>query len=170
MPLFPNTLLAWAFTGNEFSLTCSVNNVSIIILLWGVRANFIDSHFSLSNSHSTFAGEEFFIHQLCKLRQGPETQTGFFLVLTVISSNTDALVGNISAVWQCGSMQGKKICTPFLNCLLIRIFVKKLHKMIWQLFYLLMASLQTTVEMVKCAQTSYIFTLQIIFPSITELT
>lgn len=71
---------------------------------------------------------------------------------------------------QCGSVQGKKkICTPFLSCLLILIFVKKVHKMIWQLFYLLIASLQTTVEMVKWAQTLYIFTLQILFPSITEL-
>lgn len=50
---FPNTLLAWTFTGNEFCLTCSMNNVNIIVLLWGVRTNCIDSHFSLSSSHTT---------------------------------------------------------------------------------------------------------------------
>lgn len=116
MPLFPNTLLASTFTGTKFYLTCFVNDVSFIILLCEVRANLIDSHFSLSNSHTIFASKEFFIHQHCKLRQGPETQTGFFLILLSPPTATQLLVIPL----QCDSVQGKKkICIHFLKCLLI---------------------------------------------------
>lgn len=110
---FSNTLLARTFTGNEFSLTCSMNNVNIIVLLLGVRTNLVDSHFSLSNSHITLPGKGFFIFQHCKIRQGPDTQTGFFLIFTVVASNSDALSGGTS---ECDSMQGKKkVCILFLK-------------------------------------------------------
>lgn len=116
MPLFPNTLLAWTFTGNKFFLTHSVDRASVTILLWGVRATFLDRHFILSNIHNRFVGKEFFIHQHSKLQQGPETPPGlFFLILAVTTSSCSTLAGDTSA-----RVQGDKMFrTPFHKCLLI---------------------------------------------------
>lgn len=79
------------------------------------ESELIDSYFILSNSRTTFAGKELLIRQESKLKKGPETQPGFFLILTVIASNCDTLAGDTST-----SVQGKeKFRAPFHERLLI---------------------------------------------------
>lgn len=138
MFLFPNTLLAWAFTGNKFSLTCSLDSVSITILLWGVRDTFIDSHFILSNSHTAFAGKDFFYPPAQQTQAGTWDSTWFFfwylLLSTLAAARLLVIPAPVCKVTKCSVHLSTNVSLYWCKCNVV--FVKRVYQMTWQLFLL----------------------------------